>query len=282
VKIPILPLHALTGEWEDRLAVIADADPFGHGAVKHSYFGPSGRWLLGAALASRGLERPDEIAIITTSDETYVSTCVSVIAFNFAKISRVVTPNTRVVVVIHEFGFVCDDIRERIENWQRAGIFVVEDCAHIVGLDLDGGRLGGFGDMALYSLPKVVPVQSGGILRTRELIKLPVMSEDQRAATTLGVAAAERYLGKYRELNAQRLKIAHLVARMRPSDFAIFAPSSRAVPWHAGFVTSRKDQVVAANPLVEWGQTLRQDLLYLPTNPLVDEQIYRTLMASLA
>jgi hypothetical protein len=276
--VPILPLGAFTAEWGARLAEEPDSDPFGTGADMHSYFGPSGRWLLAAALASLNLTRSDEIALLTTSDETYISTCVSVTAFNFAKISRLVTADTRVVIVVHEFGYVFEDIRRRVEHWREQGIVVIEDCAHIVGFEVDGVRVGEIGDLALYSLPKIVPVESGGLLRARRPIALPHQSVDQKAATALGRSAAENYLGKYRTLNDRRMKHLKTIVGMLPASFSLFTPSRCAIPWLVGLVSERKDQVLTASPLVDWGQTLRSDLCYLPTNPFVHEEVYRVLM----
>jgi|GEM_PF-6079484 len=281
LKIPILPLEAYSVEWQDRLDAAPDSDPFDMNAVWHNSFGPSGRWLLGAALATRNLTRSDEIAIITTSDETYVTTCVTATAFNFAAISRTVTPRTRVVVFIHEFGYVSDDARARIEDWQSRGLFVIEDCAHVVGLDVDGVKVGGFSEMALYSLPKIVPVDGGGLLRSRQPITLPAMNDTQQAATDLGIEAAERYLSKFPFLNARRLENAEAAIASLPADFHRFEPSRRAVPWHLGLVTAQKLRVLKDHPSVEWGHTFRTDLLYLPTNPFVPAQAYRALMAAL-
>src|SRR5437879_1894151 len=102
--IPILMQEMLTPDLAQQIAAEPDQDPFETLNHSYRYYGASGKRLLSAVLASLGLTRRDEIAILTTSGETYVTTCVSVTAFNFAKISRIVSLDTRVVIVIHEFG----------------------------------------------------------------------------------------------------------------------------------------------------------------------------------
>jgi hypothetical protein len=280
MRIPLLPADALTPEWESRLAAMPDADPFAEEPGVQQYFGPSGRWLLGAALASLELGRGDEITILTTSNETYVSTCVSVTAFNYCRIGRVPTASTRAIILIHEFGYVSDALVRSIPEWRSRGIVVIEDCAHVIGLDVEGVRVGGFGDFALFSLPKVIPAPSGGLLRTRRRLSLPPMTRDQETAKAVGICAADRYLGKIESLNARRLENAAEIAKHLPSGLRAFVPSPIAIPWVFGALTGRRDEIRAATPEVEWGATLRADLLYSPTNPLVEAAAYRDLFAS--
>src|SRR5262249_26289220 len=136
-------------------------DPFG-GAPALSYLGPRARWLYNAVLASLDLKRTDEIAILTTTQDVYVSICVSVPAFNYCRIARTVTEATKVVVIIHEFGYAFPDLAARVSEWRARGITIIEDCAHVVGLALDGGFVGSFGDYALFSLSKILPTPVGG------------------------------------------------------------------------------------------------------------------------
>lgn len=278
VRIPVLPAAALTREGEALLRAAPQTEPFAGDGMAWHYVGPSGRWLLAGLLASLGLKREDEIAILTTSGETYVSICVSVPAFNHARISRVVTPTTRVVIVIHEFGYVFDDIAARIAHWRAEGITVIEDCAHVLGLRIDGATVGGLGDFALYSLSKLVPIESGGILRARRPVVLPALSAAQNETTRRAAEAATAYLPKIGWLNQRRLENAAAIERHLPQRFARFRPSRCAIPWLFGFLSPEREAVAAATPEVEWGSTLRPDLLYLSTNPLIAPEVYRDLL----
>jgi selenocysteine lyase/cysteine desulfurase len=81
-------------------------------------------------------------------------------------LEALIGPSTAAVYLIHYAGFpgtveaVSDLCRER-------GLLLMEDCAHSL-LSSQGDRpLGSFGDMAVFSLPKVVPVPNGGLATLR-------------------------------------------------------------------------------------------------------------------
>lgn len=71
--------------------------------------------------------------------------------------------NVRAVLVTHFLGFpqpveelrrICDDRK----------VFLIEDCAHALLSVRNGRYLGSFGDVAVFSLLKTLPVANGGIL----------------------------------------------------------------------------------------------------------------------
>ncbi len=274
MRFPALPALSLTPEGEELLRAAPESDVFQRDGMRHHYLGPSGRWLLGAALSSLGLGRDDEIAILTTSDETYVSTCVTATAFNFARISRKVTPSTRVVILIHEFGYVIDNAVAQIDAWRQAGLVVIEDCAHVMDFSFDDHVVGGLGDFAVYSLPKLIPSTSGGILRARRAIPLPAQSRAEAETTARAHDAAAQYLPKIAWLNQRRLENAAAIEQHLPQRFRRFHPSRRRLPWFFGMLSPDRDAIVAATPEVDWGSTFRPDLLYLSTNPLIAKQAF--------
>ncbi len=278
LKIPVLPLPAWTEPGEAGLLATSSRDPFAGDGMSSQFFGPSGRWLLAATLASLGIRREQEIAILTTSQEAYVSTCVSVTAFNFARISRIVTPDTAVVVLIHEFGYVAEDFATRIAAWQENGLTVIEDCAHIMGITVGGAPVGGCGDFALYSLPKLIPIERGGLLRARRAISLSAFSLVEQEATTLAMAAASKYLPKIDWFNRRRRENTALIERLLSSRMRPFRPSLHGVPWLVGFLSPERAGIVAESPEVEWGATLHTDLLYVSTNPFVTPEVYEDLL----
>lgn len=70
---------------------------------------------------------------------------------------------TKAVLVVHYFGFP-QPLEGIIELANSFGLFLVEDCAHAF-LSRAGDRfLGTFGDVAIYSLRKSLPVPDGGVL----------------------------------------------------------------------------------------------------------------------
>lgn len=65
-------------------------------------------------------------------------------------VAAAVTPRTRAVVAIHDYGFPCD-MDPIMETARRHGLFVIEDAAHALGAEYKGRRAGGLGDMGFFS-----------------------------------------------------------------------------------------------------------------------------------
>lgn len=70
----------------------------------------------------------------------------------------------RMVVLIHYFGFPDPRLSELVTLARAAGAKVLEDEAHAMLSDWIGGVCGRFGDAAIMSLHKLLPVPSGGLL----------------------------------------------------------------------------------------------------------------------
>lgn len=139
--------------------------PFAFGQTNKSvYFTESGKHAIRIIAEFHGLSRDDETCIITSSNSSFVSSCVTSTLFNFCKVSRVLTDKTKLIFVIHEFGFPC----EQVETWGEAAnhrkIPMVEDIAHSLTSSFEGRPLGSFGDYAIHSLPKSLCLNKGGIL----------------------------------------------------------------------------------------------------------------------
>jgi dTDP-4-amino-4,6-dideoxygalactose transaminase len=70
----------------------------------------------------------------------------------------------RVVVLIHYFGYLDPNYVRAVELARAAGATVLEDSAHAMLTDLVGGGCGRLGDASIYSLHKMFPTPSGGML----------------------------------------------------------------------------------------------------------------------
>jgi hypothetical protein len=124
----------------------------------------SGRECIKYLCEMLGLGRQNEIWITTTSETAFVSSCVTSSAFNFSAVSRFFSERTKLIIVIHEFGFPHPGIIDIAKFAKARGIPMLEDCAYSFSSKCNGRRIGTFGDFALYSLPKVFPVSGGGLL----------------------------------------------------------------------------------------------------------------------
>lgn len=74
------------------------------------------------------------------------------------------TDRIKLLVIIHYFGYVDPGYREAVALAREHGALVLEDEAHALFTDLVGGVAGRLGDAAIFSLHKMLPVESGGML----------------------------------------------------------------------------------------------------------------------
>lgn len=121
----------------------------------------SGKSAINLALKLFNLEKDDYVTILTTSGNFYISSCVTETIENHCKWNREISQKTKIVFIIHEFGFPFD-FSDSIIN---SGIPIIEDCAYSYYSQNKVGSVGLIGDFAIYSLPKIFPVHYGGILK---------------------------------------------------------------------------------------------------------------------
>ena len=127
---------------------------------------PKGRDALYAALCSYKLQKDDIVTVLTTSNNFYISKCVTGTIDKICKWNRDVCPQTKVIVFNHEFGYPRRDMKEIAQY----GLPIIEDCAHTF-YDLDS-EIGKYSDFVVYSFPKAFPMQMGGLLKCNKAIDL--------------------------------------------------------------------------------------------------------------
>jgi dTDP-4-amino-4,6-dideoxygalactose transaminase len=71
--------------------------------------------------------------------------------------------NDSVVLITHYFGF-AQDVAAISRLCRQRGAYLVEDCAHCLLNYSDNRRLGSWGDIAVFSFRKFLPVPDGGML----------------------------------------------------------------------------------------------------------------------
>lgn len=112
-----------------------------------------------------GLKETDEVAIIKTRQNTFISRCVTDTISSVCRWSQKLSPKTKLVMVIHEFGYPYEGLSSMIRTCRKRKIPVVENCAWGIGSKTqDGQEIGRVGDYAIYSLPKIFPMQFGAVL----------------------------------------------------------------------------------------------------------------------
>jgi dTDP-4-amino-4,6-dideoxygalactose transaminase len=83
------------------------------------------------------------------------------------EIERLVTPRTRLIIVMHYAGFPCR-MNEIMQIASRHNLAVIEDAAHAPGASLDSRHLGTWGDIGCFSFfsNKNLSTGEGGMLVT--------------------------------------------------------------------------------------------------------------------
>jgi dTDP-4-amino-4,6-dideoxygalactose transaminase len=79
------------------------------------------------------------------------------------QLARSFSPQVLAVMVTHFNGFP-QPIQKIKSLCAQHGVFLFEDCAHVLKSEIPSGRLGSFGDVSIFSLRKHLPVSQGGLL----------------------------------------------------------------------------------------------------------------------
>jgi dTDP-4-amino-4,6-dideoxygalactose transaminase len=84
-----------------------------------------------------------------------------------ASIEACITDKTRAILVVHYAGFACN-MPAIMELARRHNLIVLEDSAHAIGSELEGRKLGTWGDIGCYSFfsNKNMTTGEGGMLAT--------------------------------------------------------------------------------------------------------------------
>ncbi|QKF83308.1 DegT/DnrJ/EryC1/StrS family aminotransferase [Halarcobacter ebronensis] len=81
-----------------------------------------------------------------------------------------VTPNTTGAVLVHTGGEPIEDIEDIVLEAKRLGIKILEDCSQSIGAEVNGKKVGSFGDIAAFSTmyrKNLIAGSSGGIVFTK-------------------------------------------------------------------------------------------------------------------
>jgi hypothetical protein len=120
----------------------------------------NGREAIFLALKNYDLSKNDIITIITTSNNFYISSCVTNTIEKICKWSRKIEKKTKLIFLIHEFGYPINDYKKLTD----LNIPIIEDCCTTFFSQNKNTNIGLIGDFSIYSFPKFFPIQIGGLL----------------------------------------------------------------------------------------------------------------------
>lgn len=200
---------------------------------------PNGRTALDKLLASQHLQREDEIWIVTTFDLPNISSCVTSTVFNHCKPSRVLTQNTKAILVIHEFGVPHPDLIKLSHLAKERGLLLIEDCAHTIDSVLDDTLVGTVGDYTILSFPKIFPVRTGGALLGKSVDYTPSHVEQEKAHINLQQLAYHLpHLSEYSKMRREVFRsLEKLIIETKLKPY--YKLTEKITPWFFPIETSR-------------------------------------------
>lgn len=120
----------------------------------------NGRSAIHEALAYYNLQPDDVVTILTTTENFYISSCVTSEIEKFCRWSRKLETGTKVIFVNHEFGYPY----KNLAALRSHGLPIIEDCCTTFFTEDKQTPMGAVGDFIVYSFPKFFPIQVGGLL----------------------------------------------------------------------------------------------------------------------
>jgi hypothetical protein len=233
----------------------------------------SGREAIGAIMNFLKLTREDEVYITTTTDSSYVSTCVSATIFNFCKISRVLTEKTKAIFVIHTFCFPHPNLIELKKIAEEKNIILIEDCiSSFDSYNDENIRLGSIGDFAVYSLPKILPVEYGGVL-TSKMQLLKGNNDDYLNNEIV------KWIPKLFSIKIRRQERYNLLKKTITNN--IYGDVKNINPFMFGFTTADFLNLIDKSEYFDEGRTHVKNEVHIPMNPFTEISQYEKILDEL-
>jgi hypothetical protein len=120
----------------------------------------NGRSALNKALRFYDLKTTDTVTILTTTGNSYISSCVTGEVGKFCRWNQRVDSTTRVILVIHEFGYVYANVKDL----RKYNLPIIEDSAYAFFSTDASEDVHNTGDFVIFSFPKMFPIQVGALL----------------------------------------------------------------------------------------------------------------------
>ncbi|MCX5700974.1 MAG: DegT/DnrJ/EryC1/StrS aminotransferase family protein [Candidatus Omnitrophica bacterium] len=134
----------------------------------------TGTLALHLALLSLGVSKNDEVVLpsyvcrsalngVLYSGARPVLCDVNIEDFNisFNEALKVISKKTKAIIIPHMFGCPAE-----IDKFKNLGIYIIEDCAHSIGAEYQGRKVGNWGDLSIFSFEgtKYIVTGEGGMV----------------------------------------------------------------------------------------------------------------------
>ena len=100
---------------------------------------------------------------------------------NYKSIKRCITNKTKIIVAQHSFGIPCE-IEQISKIAKENNIFLIEDCALSLESEINGVKVGNFGDASIFSTDHTKPINTitGGIVFTKDLNLIKKLTKSKK------------------------------------------------------------------------------------------------------
>jgi len=246
---------------------------------KHVEYTTNAKAAIHAICRRYQLGRHDEVFIATTTDTPYVSTCVSATLFNYAKISRELSDQTRMIYVIHEFGVIHRSIDELQTLASQRKIPLIEDCAHSPMSHISSKTAGNWGDHCIYSLSKHFPLVGGGAVASKE----PLLLHKNELADSQLVSKIERWIKFLPDISAQRKRIFANISSNFPQKIHNFLNADGSIPYFAILKSVDWERITREldGNSIELGRTYNPNWICIPTQAFASEAEWEKVITKL-
>lgn len=175
--------------------------------VEKNYAVGSGREGLYLILKSLNLEEDDEIILQGFTCMVVVNSIVwsglkpvfvdmdDNYNLDTEKLREKIGPRTRAVIVQHTFGIPAD-LEKVMKICREKNLVLIEDCAHAMGTEYQGRKVGTFGDLSFFSLgrSKVISCVSGGIVLANNIKYQESLAREVTACSEMSTGKIFQYL----------------------------------------------------------------------------------------
>jgi hypothetical protein len=228
----------------------------------------NGRNVLDEILENLSLSPSDEVLITNSSGQRYISGCVTCTVFNHCKPTRVPSDRVKAIILIHEYGVPHPRTTHFVEWGRERGIPVIEDCAHSIDSSIHGKPIGSFGDYALFSLAKVTPSDCGGALVADDVSAFAKTAPELKKVEGI----LQESLKSLAWFSRRRRECFNYLLNAFPRYKPFFQLDDSIVPFFVGLHFPLAGRVRQISNEVNWGSTFIEDLLLVPTNPLIEPE----------
>jgi len=70
--------------------------------------------------------------------------------YDVSELRNKISERTKAIILVHYFGRVARNLKQIIQVAKESNIALIEDCAHSLGAEYKGKRIGAFGDLSIF------------------------------------------------------------------------------------------------------------------------------------